>query len=450
MSIFLPQTEKESSWSSAQRVLFRFLFLYLILQAVPLDWKYFRQLFSLDWNGPWYANIFLAAHYAPHFAADGQHFANWLAVAALAVAGAGIWTFGDGHRTTEYEKLYYLLRVIIRYRLAIGIIAYGFIKFFPIQAPYPSLSTLNTPYGDFTRWKLFSLTLGIVPSYQSFLGLVEILSGLLLLSRKTASAGALVILFFTGNVFVSNLAYGGGEYVYSAYLLVFALFIIAYDIRRFSELFFFRRAISPRQFRPSFSVGGHRLRRVAKAGLLLFLIGYGFATWAGYRQGPYLFPRTAGLAGTAGLYNVRQFTINGDTISYSLTPSDRWRDVVFEPWSTISISTGKPSAIDRQSTEGPVTATSIDRTYEEQGTNGRFYFDYRADTLRHLITLRNKNPHFRNDSLVFSYVLDHTGSIVLRGLDQQGDSLDVVLDRIDKKYLLREAARKGRRGPLTL
>ena len=78
----------------------------------------------------------------------------------------------------------------------------------------------------FTRWKLFSLSLGIVPGYESFLGAVEILAGLLLLNRKTASIGAFIVIIFTGNVFVSNLAYEGGEQVYSLYLIVLALFCI--------------------------------------------------------------------------------------------------------------------------------------------------------------------------------------------------------------------------------
>ncbi|MDB5111708.1 MAG: DoxX family protein [Mucilaginibacter sp.] len=82
----------------------------------------------------------------------------------------------------------------------------------------------RTSYGDFNDWKIFSMSMSIVPCYESFLGAIEIIAGLLLFFRKTATIGALVILVFTGNVFVSNMAYNGGEYVYIIYLIGFALF----------------------------------------------------------------------------------------------------------------------------------------------------------------------------------------------------------------------------------
>jgi hypothetical protein len=73
----------------------------------------------------------------------------------------------------NYDLLYYWLRAIVRYRAGIGIIGFGFTKLLPVQMPYPSLGLLNTNFGDFTAQKLYWLSIGSVPWYQVFAGIVE-------------------------------------------------------------------------------------------------------------------------------------------------------------------------------------------------------------------------------------------------------------------------------------
>jgi hypothetical protein len=173
-----------TAWSGFERVVFRFVFLYFFLQVVPLDWKFYRDL-GQQWAGLSLGDLFRLTHYTPRFFAGPDTFANWGVVAASAAAGSLVWAALDRQRT-QYNTLYYWLRVLVRYRLAAALLGYGFLKLFPMQAPLPSLSHLNTHYGDLSDWKIFALSLGIVPSYQSFLGLVEILGAVLLLSRRTA------------------------------------------------------------------------------------------------------------------------------------------------------------------------------------------------------------------------------------------------------------------------
>src|SRR6202007_3134474 len=106
----------------------------------------------------------------------------------VAAAGTALWTKLDRTKK-EYNVLYYWLRVVLRYKLAIILITYGFIKLFPLQMPYPSLSSLQTNYGDYFPWKIYFQTTGIAPKYQSFLGFVEILAAFLLFYRPTRSFG---------------------------------------------------------------------------------------------------------------------------------------------------------------------------------------------------------------------------------------------------------------------
>ena len=451
-----PVTSTDSSvrsgWIPTERVLFRFFFLYFTLQAVPLDWRFYRDLLTLDWGNGFYQGVFNLSRYAPRFFGYGvaaDTFADWAIIAQIALLGTLIWSWRATKRA-NYDRLYYALRVVLRYRMAFGVLAYGFIKLFPLQAPYPSISSLNTAYGDFTAWKLFSLSLGVVPSYESFLGLVELSGGLLLLNRRTTPIGLLVILPFLGNVFVSNLAYEGGEHIYSFLLITFALALFAFDAVRLFRLVSLEVAAAPARYRPGFTGWQRTARLITKTAFVVLMVGvYGYKTYAAYRTGPYQFPQSTGLSGAAGVYTVTEFRLRGQTIPYARQDSVRWQDVVFERWNTISVKSNRPVKLDTQNTEEIRTADA-DRTYEQAGSQGRHYYQYQIDSTRHVLTLTNRNPNHAGETMRLHYDRPTAQRITLSGLNEDHDSVYVVLDKQAKKYLLDEAAKAGRRGALTL
>lgn len=443
--------EHTSEWKGYEKIAFRFIFIYFFIQAVPLDWQYYKQVFAIDWAHLRYGDIFVLAHYMPQFIDGAQHFTGWGIVAALALIGTAVWTIVDRNRTAAYNNLYYWIRTIVRYRLAIGVIAYGFIKIFPLQSPYPSLSNLNTAYGDLTRWKLFSISLGIVPSYESFLGFVELAAGLLLLNRKTASVGAVIILLFTGNVFMSNIAYEGGEVVYSLYLVVLALFVLFWDLQRITTLLVLQQPVAPNRFRPVFTTKWqYYTRRALKVAVVFFFIVlYSFKTATGYKNDPYQFPVAKGLSKVSGLYHVKTFRLNGDTLAYAPNDAIRWQDVVFEEWNTLSIRSSRPVIIDSNNVER-ITAKDADKTYELEGTAGRHYYSYTVDSVQQVLALQNKNGHYKNEQLLLHYERPNDSTLVLQGVNEQKDSVLVTLQRINKKYLLKEVEKQGRTKPLKL
>jgi len=440
-----------NQWKGYEKLAFRFFFIYFLIQAIPLDWLYYKQVFGINWGHLRYGDIFQLAHYMPQFIAGSQSFTGWFIVAAIAVIGTITWTVVDRNRTAIYDNLYYWIRVIVRYRLAIGVIAYGIIKVFPLQSPYPSISNLNTPYGDFTRWKLFSISLGIVPSYETFLGFVEVAAGLLLLYRKTASVGAVIILLFTGNVFMSNIAYDGGEVVYSLYLVILALFVLSWDLQRIVRLLVLQQPTAPNSFRPKFTAKWQLYARwgVKGAFIFFFVLLYSFKTATGYKKDPYQFPVTKGLPNVSGVYNVKVFRINKDTIAYSKYDPVRWQDVVFEEWNTISIRSNRPVHIDSNNVE-KIVATDADRTYELEGAIGRHYYSYTVDTANQLLTLQNKNRFYKNELLQLHYSRPSDSTILLYGLNENKDSVFTTLEQINKKYVLKEVEQAGRSKSLKL
>jgi hypothetical protein len=438
-------TSDSRPWKESEKTLFKFIFIYLLLQTIPLDWKFYRDLFSINWTDLYYGDIFTITRYFPRFFSGNETFADWLILIIIAAIGAMVWR-GKYETKIDYEVLYYWLRVIVRYRLAIGILGYGMIKLFPAQAPFPSISNLNTNYGDFHAWKLFSLSLGIVPGYESFLGGVEVLAGLLLLFRRTASVGALIILIFTGNVFISNLAYEGGEYVYSFYLITLALFVFAHDAQRIYNLISLERPTSLDTFKPEF-VGKLKSARLILKSLVIFFFVflYGYRTYSEHISDPYQFPVSQGLDQASGLYNVSEFRINNKILPYSLTDSVRWKDVVFEKWATISIRSNRPVVLDSTNAE-KVFRRDKDRNYELAGSGGRHYYSYTADTISHVLSLENKNKNYDGEKLTLNYSRPDSVTIILSGTNENKDSLYVVLNKIHKQY----PVKLGRRGTLKL
>ncbi len=444
MSFFNVSNKQPSQWKDYEKAVFRFFFVYFVILAVPLDWKFYQQLFSINWLHPNFYQLFSLSKYAPvFFGATG--FVNWLIAGLIALITSVTWgVVCKGN--DDYDNLHYWLRVILRYRLAIGVIAYGLIKLFPLQMPYPSLSNLHTNYGDFHPWKIYYHTFGITQYYEMFLGFIEILAGVLLLVRRTTTFGAAIILGFTGNAFAANLGYDAGEQVYAAYLVVIALFLFAYDVPRLYSLLFQEKYTIAAKFDPVFSEKNIKTTRLAlRAVFVVFVLLLAFTTYANYSEAPYKYPKTPGLKGTYGFYNVKEFRLNGQAIPYSSTDSNRWQNVIFEKWATISIKIAKPLKLDNTTGDG-YYENDIDRNFESAGVGGRRYYAYKADTVAKTIKLQNKNKNHFGETYSLNYTQLNDSTIVVKGVNERRDSIYAELNRITKKYLLFE----GRRKPIKL
>jgi hypothetical protein len=440
------QNRLPSAWSGLAKVAFRFAFAFFVLLILPLDWRFWKQLFSL--NLLHYQDLFQLTAYSPQFVFTPKwgisSYANWGLILILALLGGAVWSFVD-RKKQEYDDLYYWLRVALRYRLAIGMIGYGVLMLAHLLFASPTLSDLNTNYGDFLPWKIYYLTMGAASAHhEQALGLVEIVGGILLLWRSTAIIGAALSAAMLTNVVLASFAYQLGNHVYASLLMVIALFLVAHDSRRLFNLLFLERLAKADTYEPVFATKRLRTSRVLlKTSIVLFVAAYGVSAFASYRGSNSPFSAATGLKDSAGLYNVKEFSINGNALPYSLVDPERWQNVVFEKWNTLSIRINRPVAID---VAAPRIAYQPDdqRDYEIAGNGGRHFYSYSADTVNGKIRLQGKDD--RNENLSFDYKYLDGGDILLTGTDQAGNSLRIVLQKVDKRHLLLE----GRRHPLSL
>lgn len=391
-------------WKPYQRFLFRIAFVFFLLMSIPTSSSWYQHLFQMDWTSLHYRDLYDLARFSSGFSWVGNHvfgsnlhgYANWVITFLVSVAVAILWTVGVlalKKERKEYNILYYWLRVIVRYRAGIGIIGFGFTKLFPVQMPYPSEGLLNTAFGDFTAQKIFWLSIGIVPWYQVFTGVVELAAGTLLFFRKTEALGAALLISALGTITYVNFAYEGGVHVYASYFTLYGLFILGYYIPRLYRLLILEKVTTPVDYFPDL---GKTWQKAIRYGLKIIVIGV-FLVWLFYLQfvnflyDPYKQPSIAGVKELRGYYEVVEFKLNGETVVPSPDEVQRWKEVTFEKWSSMTFTVNQAQILDL-SNGGGSPMRDINRTFEITGVaGGRKVFFYEADTINKVLYLQNKN-----------------------------------------------------------
>ncbi len=164
-----------------------------------------------------------------------------------------VWSILD-RRRTEYDRLGYWLRLIVRYYVASAALSYGIIKIFALQMPFPTTSQLATPLGDLLPMRFSWLFIGYSVPYQMFSGVMETVAGLLLLNRRTVTAGLFAATGAFVNVVMINLAYDVPVKLYAMHLLSGCLFLLALDAPRLVNFLVLNRATPPTNaYTPNFT-----------------------------------------------------------------------------------------------------------------------------------------------------------------------------------------------------
>jgi len=398
-------------WTKGQRLAFRIAFIFFISISIPNSAEWYDTVIHIDWTRLNYRDLYDIARFGSGINIFGERlfgstllgYANWIITLLIAIAGGIGWTFIVRRRKTEspeYNTLYYWLRVVVRYRAGIGIIGFGFTKLLPVQMPYPGYGLLNTNFGDFTAQKIFWMSVGIVPWYQVFAGVVECLAGTLLFFRRTTALGAILLVGALGDIVYVNFAYDGGVHVYSSYFVLLAAFLLVDTVPKIYNLLIRQRETAPAVFYPSFPKW-LRLSRIGlkSATIFLFLGVLFYLQLVNFLYDPYKQPAVAGLHTLRGTYAVTEFRLNNRLIPYSPTDTLAWHEVEFEKWSSLSFTVNKPLPLDL-SNGGGDPQRDVNRTFEITGVaGGRRVYHYYADTVDKVLYLEDKykeTPDRRN------------------------------------------------------
>lgn len=418
------------AWPIWQRLLFRFFFVYLVLQTEP--WELFRAIpgvpfvlrpygAAVDWAvRTSNAHIFHVRDTLVPVNGSGDTSWAWAQLwlyLSLAAIACVVWSILD-RRRTHYDRLAFWLRMIVRYYVAIAALSYGIIKLFALQMSFPTQSLLATPLGDLLPMRFSWLFLGYSVPYQTFSGVMETVAGVLLLYRRTVTAGLLAAAGAFANVVMINLSYDVPVKLYASHLLFASLFLLALDAKRLVNFLVLNREAPPTNaYAPNFAYTWQRWGAAAVKVFLVFqiLIFPLKNGWTSYRAvhsppGPGPFAQ--------GFYDVRRFVLNRDTVPAASADTLRWRDVIFDSRAAGSVNTR-------------------DAVFWQRYRRG--YFRYRPDTTKHTVAVWKTSAIPRDSTFLFimRYELPDTNVIRFHTVIR-GDSVHVELVRVPRHFQLAE------------
>lgn len=336
---------------------------------------------------------------------SGDTLDDWMlnvAYISIALIVTLIWSI-LGRRQQHYHKLNTILKIGLRYYLALIMFSYGISKLFVLQMPYPSLAQFYTPLGDFTPMRFTWMYLGYSAPYQFFGGFLETLGGLLILFRKSLLSGLLILLGVMGNVFLLNLFYGVPVKLYSFFLILIILYLLL-SYRKQLLNFLLNRSTTPIAIKSYFDKTWQKYLRVGlKVAFLIYAFGYTMYLDYDY----YKTKKEVQPLAIAGAFDVDSFKRNGVE---QLSPTDTTR------WNRIVISPGRTS----ETGYGHITS----------GTSNLQNFRFALDSLMNLTIKTRSDTTF-------------TGRVEPKGTNQflcQGtagaDTLELVLRRNERQFTL--------------
>ena len=329
-------------WSLGKRILFRFVFAYLLLYNLtfPLNFLVFApklvEEISKPYENFWNALVPVVGKHVfdveitvrPNGSGDTTY--NYVQVfcyLVMSIAATIVWSLLD-RRHTSYPTLSAFLRVWVRFSLAFTMMLYGSVKIIKSQFPGPSLDRLLQPFGDASPMGLLWTFMGASASYNVFTGAGEFLGGLLLTTRRTTLLGALVSIGVLSNVVMLNFSYDVPVKLFSLHLLAMAVFLAAPDWRRLANVFLLNRGTHAAPAPPLFRSTWLNITAITVRTLLV--IGFGGWTLWQANESSKKYGDLAEKSPLYGIWNVEEFAIDGKVHPPLATDESRWRRVVFD------------------------------------------------------------------------------------------------------------------------
>ncbi len=346
----------EPSWGVAQRVVFRFLFAYLALYLVLVRCLEADLAMQHDFGFAPGAGVLLSAYanwWAPIVAWVGHHvlgigeplafqpggnsdglfgFVQLFCLVAIAAMAAAVWSVIG--RRSEYRRLFQSLHVVTRYALAFSMLSYGMVKVLLVQFPFPGLQELLVPLGDMPPFMMLANFMGSSAVYTVFAGAGEVLAGLLLLHKRTATLGGLLVLAIMTNVLMLNVSYNWPEKLDALHMLLLAAVVMIPDAARLANVLVLNRPTNPAS--PDARTRTRRERMTwitVKAIVVVYMLVSAPLVALNLQK------LTAPPSVFRGIYHVDEFTLNGRVSPPTTTDSTRWETVVLDEAEAFKIQT---------------------------------------------------------------------------------------------------------------
>jgi len=231
-------------------------------------------------------------------------------------------------RRENYAALAKWFRVFLRFALASQMLGYGIDKVVPLQMPFPYLTRLLEPFGNFSPMGILWSWVGASPAFESYVGCAEALAGLFLIFPRTTMLGALIALCDMTHVFMLNMTYDVPVKLFSFNLVLMSLFLLAPDFGRLYDFLVRNRGVAP-SVRPELfkSRRANRIALAVQVAFGLWMIGSGLY---GARDAWHIYGGGRTKSPLYGIWEVDELSIDGQLRSPLVTDYDRFRRAVFD------------------------------------------------------------------------------------------------------------------------
>lgn len=159
---------------------------------------------------------------------------------------------------------------LIRYYLAYIILSYGFAKVFAGQFPH-TMANMDARFVELTPMRVAWAFFGYSRGYQEFLGWGEVIPAVLLLFRRTALLGALMMFIVMLNVFLINIFFDVCVKINSGIYTALSLYLLLQEFPRLWS-FFISNRVTPA--RVDISLEHPRWLRLTGQVINYLLVGY--------------------------------------------------------------------------------------------------------------------------------------------------------------------------------
>lgn len=327
--------EYRSHWSLIKKSVFRFLFLYFIIYVLLL---FSASLFEIPFK--WIGKHILGINYTYNVSGSGSgdHTYAYLSLfinIALAISLLPIWSYFDRKRAS-YNKFFYVFILLLRIFVFGAMLLYGFVKLFKIQFTDTSLVRLMQPLGEFSPMGLAWAYMSYSKGFGVFAGFMEILGGVLLISKRTQTLGAFIVIGVMTQVAMMNMFFDIPVKLFSIHLVLMGLTIFFTDIKRFVNVFIKNKATkAANHYHPITDETAQKgVFWIKLVGLTIIIIAASIFLFQTERK---LKPNKK--MPLYGIWETKVFIKNNDTLLPLLTDDYQWRYLVIEKKDRVLIKT---------------------------------------------------------------------------------------------------------------
>ena len=334
-----------TNWSSPRKFLFLLIVLYTVLYIFPFPFdalphsgfifNHYESLIDRLINFVGKHVLHITGFRKELFSDSGDTAFDYVKIFTYFILAilTSILLFIVTNKKINYEKVNYWFFIFLRYTIGFYMLVYGFDKVFKSHFPFPNLEKIEQTFGESSPQGLLWAFMGYSTTYSTFLGIIEVVSGGLLLFRKTTAFGGLLVLMIMVNVVLINFSYDVPVKLFAMHIVFFTFLIICPNLKSIVHFFFLNKeAKLSGQVPPPVPklISGYKkiIKTVIISGFSIVFMNFSITNM---RTDGDNAPKPA----LYGIYKTEVFKLNTDTILPLATNSTRWKEIIFDTKNTV-------------------------------------------------------------------------------------------------------------------